>query len=138
MGKSASEQPKYLMCARALALLGGMAVGASACGGRLAPSNYDGGIMGAAPNGGAGGYDGAVLGLSVTDSGGQGGAGGGSGHDGGPMGLFVNPDADTEHPPVHDGGPVGVVINPDASSGMDTGGVPYDGGVHGVIINPDA
>jgi len=111
MGRSSSDQPKYLACARALALLGGAAVGSVGCGSQTSP------------------YKGDAVGISIVDSGGQGGAGGeggtgggggagGGGYDGGITGTVVIPtDAGGEGGSGgHDGGPLGVIINPDASS----------------------
>jgi hypothetical protein len=137
------KEPKYLMCARALAFLSGLAVGGSGCGGSLGSpvANPDGQV-----------YDGGPMGTVVYD-------GGPVGsrplppdadvhvYDGGPIGLVVNPDADPGdadsdlRTTPYDGGPIGLVINPDAGpgdAGSDTGATKYDGGPLGLVANPDA
>jgi hypothetical protein len=115
MRRSPTDQPKYLMCARALALLSGLTAGAAAgCGsslvpaGRPTPPAYEGGVMGVRVNPDARPtpYDGGITGI-------------------GPV-------------PPYDGGAVGVRINPDANVRPDAQTFPYDGGFLGVRINPDA
>jgi hypothetical protein len=140
MPKSATGQPKYLMCARALALLSGLAAGAAGCESSLVPENspkdaanqtYDGGFFGVRINTDAQPtpYDGGVVGSRVSPDAHP------TAYDGGVVGLRINPDA---HPTPYDGGVVGVRINPDANIHLDAHTSPYDGGFLGVRINPDA
>jgi hypothetical protein len=126
MPRSPNDKPKYLMCARALALLSGLAAGAAGCGQSLVPQSgpkdaagqtYDGGFLGSAPA-----YDGGVVGVRpITDA-------HPTPYDGGVVGV---------RPIPYDGGAVGLRINPDANVGSDAQTSPYDGGFLGGRINPD-
>jgi hypothetical protein len=133
MPKSTTDQPKYLMCARALALLSSLAAGAAGCESSLVPESgpkdaagrtYDGGFFGTAPA-----YDGGVTGVRINPDAHP------TPYDGGVVGIGRIPDA---HPTPYDGGVVGVRINPDANVRPDAQTSPYDGGFFGVRINPDA
>ncbi|HLK90505.1 MAG TPA: hypothetical protein VKZ18_11455 [Polyangia bacterium] len=145
---SPPKTPKYLMCARALALATGLGTGLAGCGASLTsnddtprdatPGAYDGSFMGVRTNPDAVSnppYDGGAVGLRP--------------YDGGCIGVCFKPDAHVSTPydgavfgigPVpHDGGAIGVRINPDAAPEPDAGPVkPYDGGFFGLRINPDA
>jgi hypothetical protein len=118
MPTSSAGQPKYLMCARALALLSGLAAGSASCGSTLPSGNtdsgskdasgsdlvstpYDGGVHGVQP------YDGGVQGVQIMPNDGS------QPYDGARLGLFGNPDATGTTTP-YDGGFFGVRINPDA------------------------
>ena len=72
MPRSSEEQPKYLMCVRALALLTGLAGSVTACEGTAGASVYDGGPVGVAvqldaadADSPAGVYDGGFHGVLV-------------------------------------------------------------------------
>ena len=72
MPRSSEEQPKYLMCVRALALLTGLAGSVTACEGTAGASVYDGGPIGvtvqpdaADADSPAGVYDGGFHGVMV-------------------------------------------------------------------------
>ena len=137
---TATDQPKYLMCARALALLTGLAAGATGCGSSLVPENgpkdaatqtYDGGIMGLRPPP----YDGSFIGIGAPYDGGVVGSGPildahPTAYDGAVIGIGPLPP--------YDGGDIGVRVNPDANVHADAQTSPYDGGFLGVRINPDA
>jgi hypothetical protein len=141
MPRSPTDRPKYLMCARALALLSGLAAGAVGCGQSLVPESgpkdattpaydggsigigafpdahptpYDGGVVGSRPIP----YDGAVIGVGPAPH----------PYDGGSIGVQA----------PYDGGVTGVRVNPDANVRPDAQTSPYDGGFFGVRINPDA
>ncbi len=137
---SPPRKPKYLMCARALALATGLGTGLAGCGASLtsnddtprdaAPGAYDGSFMGVRINPDATSnpppYDGGCIGICRIPDGGW----IVTPYDGGPVGIGPIP---------HDGGVVGVRINPDAAPNPDAGTVkPYDGGFFGLRINPDA
>jgi hypothetical protein len=144
--------PKYLMCARALALASGLGAGLAGCGASLTPGTppdataqtYDGAVMGTRPyDGGCLGicglpvdasrprpYDGGVVGVGPLPRD----AAPPTPYDGGAVGLRTNPDAGWPKP--YDGGFVGVRINPDAAPRDAGQPTPYDGGFFGVRINP--
>ncbi len=128
MPRSTTDKPKYLMCARALALLSGLAAGAAGCESSLVPESgpkdaasqtYDGGFLGTGPA-----YDGGIAGIRIDPDAHP------IPYDGGRAGVGPAPP--------YDGGVVGVRINPDANVGPDAQTSPYDGGFLGVRINPDA
>jgi hypothetical protein len=110
MPGSPTDRPKYLSCARALALVSGLAAGATGCGSSLPGGPTDGGSK-----------DTSQDLVSVP-------------YDGGVHGVQIMPDAG----PPYDGGVFGLFINPDAQVGSDAHTTPYDGGVIGLRINPDA
>lgn len=133
MPRSSTDRPKYLMCARALALLSGLAAGAAGCGSSLVPGSgpkdgatqtYDGGVMGLRinPDAHPTPYDGGVVGVRPVPDAHP------TPYDGGFMGV---------RPLPYDGGVIGVQINPDANVRSDAQS-PYDGGFLGVRINPEA
>ena len=143
MPKSGNDKPKYLMRARALALLSGLAAGAAGCGQSLVPGSgpkdaagqtYDGGFLGLAPA-----YDGAVMGLRPIPDAHP------TPYDGGVVGVRPIDAHPTPYdggvvgvrPIPYDGGAVGLRINPDATVGSDAQTSPYDGGFLGVRIDPD-
>jgi hypothetical protein len=128
MPRVPADPPKYLMCARALALLSSLAAGAAGCASSLVPEGgpkdatdqtYDGSFLGTAPA-----YDGGVIGLGIDPDAHP------TPYDGGVTGVGPAPP--------YDGGVVGVRINPDANVRSDAQASPYDGGFFGVRINPDA
>ena len=110
--------PRYLACARALALATGVAATTAGC--NTAPLTTDPGKA----TGGTGGhaYDGGPVGLFANPDAAE------QPYDGGPMGSKPNP-ADAH--PAYDGGPVGLVANPDAHAAYDPDAAPKptaDGG----------
>ena len=133
MPRSATDQPKYLMCARALALLTGLAAGAAGCGSPLVPAS--------GPKDAAGqSYDGSFFGVRIKADAHP------IPYDGGVVGSRIDPDAHPTpydggvvgvRPIPYDGGAVGLRINPDANVGSDAQTSPYDGGFLGVRIDPD-
>jgi hypothetical protein len=106
MPTSSAGQPKYLMCARALALLSGLATGSAGCGSSLPGGHTDGGSKDASGSDVVSTpYDGGVHGIQP--------------YDGGVHGVQImpndgsQPDATGSTTP-YDGGFFGVRINPDA------------------------
>lgn len=139
MPKSGNDKPKYLMCARALALLSGLAAGAAGCGQSLVPQSgpkdaagqtYDGGSLGSALA-----YDGAVMGVRINPDAHP------TPYDGGVVGVRAIDAHPTPYdggvvgvrPIPYDGGAVGLRLNPDANVGSDAQTSPYDGGFLGVV-----